>query len=554
MKLNPILAIDFYKSGHIVQYPEGTEFVYSNFTPRSSKLASKIAGIFDEKVVFFGLQGFIQWFLIDCFNDNFFKRPKDEVVAEYKWHMDNGLGPDSVDVSHIAALHDLGYLPVQIKALPEGSLVNVKVPMLTVCNTHKDFFWLTNYLEDVLSNETWKSCTTATTAWQYRKLLDNYADETGASKEFVMWQGHDFSFRGVGGVHDGAKNSAGHLLSFYGTDTIPAIAYLRDYYYGAETFIGGSVPATEHSVMCMGGEESEVDTFRRLITETYPSGVVSIVSDTWDFWNVITNTAVILKDEILNRTPNALGLAKVVFRPDSGDPVKIVTGLTYEEINSLEEDGYEALEHLSAEPEVIKYGSKFYAYSLEYDSHDLGYGDSYSDNYRVELLEEVPDHIVKGAVECIYDIFGGTVNAAGYNELNPRVGLIYGDSITLDRAQQILKRLKDKGFASSNIVFGIGSFTYQYQTRDSYGFAMKATFGTVNGVDKEIFKLPKTGDGTKNSAKGLLRVEKEGNDFVLCDQQTREQEDQGELKVVFRDGVAYENQSLAQIREVLHGA
>lgn len=496
-----MLSIDFYKSGHIVQYPKGTEFVYSNFTPRSSRLASKIDGIYDDKVVFFGLQGFIKWFLIDCFNENFFKLPKAEVVAEYQWHMDQGLGIAAVDCSHIAALHDLGYIPLRIKALPEGSRVNIKVPMFTVCNTHPDFFWMTNYLEDVLSNETWKACTTATTAWQYRKLLDQFAEATGANKDFVMWQGHDFSFRGMGGMHDGAKNSAGHLLSFYGTDTIPAIAYLKDYYKGAETFIGGSVPATEHSVICMGGEESEVNTFRRLITEVYPSGVVSIVSDTWDFWNVITVTAAELKPEILARKENALGLAKVVFRPDSGDPADIICGLGT---------------------------SKTQSWS------DL-----------------TPGCEIKGAVECLWDIFGGTVNAAGYKELNPRVGLIYGDSITLERAQDILQRLKGKGFASSNIVFGIGSYTYQYQTRDSYGFAMKATWGMVDGVAKDIFKLPKTGDGTKNSAKGMLRVEKEGDNFILYDQQTVDQEAEGCLRPVFKDGKAMDVQSLADIREVL---
>lgn len=500
MKLNPILAIDFYKSGHIVQYPDNTEFVYSNFTPRSSKLASKLDGIFDEKVVFFGLQGFIQWFLIDSFNENFFNRSKEEVIAEYQWHMDNGLGAGAVDCSHIEALHDLGYLPIRVKALPEGSLVDVKVPMFTVQNTLPDFYWITNYLEDVFSNETWKSCTTATTAWQYRKLLEAYADETGANKDFVMWQGHDFSFRGLSGIHDGAKSAAGHLLSFYGTDTIPAICYLKDYYQGADTFIGGSVPATEHSVMCMGGSESEVDTFRRLITEVYPSGVVSIVSDTWDFWNVVTKTTVLLKEEILTRKENALGLAKVVLRPDSGNPADIICGT----------------------------------------ERTLG------DGVGVNTPEE------KGAVECLWDIFGGTINEAGYKELNPRVGVIYGDSITLERAQDILQRLALKGFASSNIVFGIGSFTYQYQTRDSYGFAMKATFGTVNGVDREIFKDPATGDGIKKSAKGLLRVEREDDKFVLYDQQTRDQEKQGELQVVFQDGVTYNKQSLAEIRNVLH--
>ncbi len=501
MKINPSIAIDYYKSGHIRQYPEGTSFVYANFTARSSRLASKIKGIFDEKVVVFGMQGFIKWFLIDCWNEAFFNKPKEQVLADYQFHMDQGLGP-GVDITHIGDLHDLGYLPVRIKCLPEGSRVNIKVPMLTVSNTPPNFFWLTNYLEDVISNAMWKGCTTATTAWQYRKLLDKYADETGANKDFVMWQGHDFSFRGVGGIHDGSTNSAGHLLSFLGTDTISSIDYLKNYYSGAETYIGGSVPATEHSVMCMGGEDDEVETFRRLIEDIYPTGVVSIVSDTWDFWNVITNTAVLLKDKILARQPNALGLAKVVFRPDSGDPADIICGT-----NAWAED------------------------------ENLG-----------KLTHEE-----KGAVECLWDIFGGTINEAGYKELNPRVGLIYGDSITLERAQDILERLKAKGFASSNIVFGIGSFTYQYQTRDSYGFAMKATFGTVNGIDKEIFKLPKTGDGTKNSAKGLLRVEKVGDDFVLFDQQTRQEELQGALKIVFEDGKLYNEQTLEQIRKVLHG-
>lgn len=544
MKLNPILAIDVYKASHKVQYPSGTQYVYSNFTPRSSKLASKLAGIFDEKVVAFGLQGFIKWFLIDCFNENFFQRPKQEVVDEYQWHMDQIVGP-GVDVSHIAALHDLGYLPIRIKALPEGSRVNIKVPLFTVINTHPDFFWLTNYLEDVLSNESWKAVTTATTAWQYRKLLDNYAEKTGANKDFVLWQGHDFSFRGVGGIHDGAKNSAGHLLSFLGTDTIPAICYLKDYYKGVETYIGGSVPASEHSCMTISGPENEFDTIKRLITEVYPSGVVSVVCDGYDYWNVITNTAVQLKDAIEARQPNALGLAKVVFRPDSGDPVDIVCGLRVAvgdySVHDLDDEDYD----------VICDNGKYYRFEIEYDRYD-----DYPDTYK--LTDEVPAHEVKGSIECLYEIFGGTINAAGYKELNPRVGLIYGDSITLERAQAILAGLEAKGFASSNIVFGIGSYTYQYQTRDSFGFAMKATWGVVDGVAKDIFKDPATGDGLKKSAKGLLRVEKEENaqgafDYVLYDQQTPAQEELGELRTVFEDGFLLYETSLAEIRRRLHG-
>lgn len=493
-KLKPHTACDFYKIGHKDMYEKGTTQVYSNFTPRSSKLASKISEVFDDKVVFFGLQGFIRWFLIDTWNEEFFNKPKSVVVEEYRSRVANALVLDNIDVSHIEALHDLGYLPIKIKALEEGELVNMKIPVLTITNTLPEFFWLPNYLESIMSSELWKSCTTATTAYQYRKLLDLYADKTGSPKEFVQWQGHDFSFRGLSGLHDAATSAAGHLLSFTGTDTIPAIDYLEDYYFGKETFIGGSVPATEHSVMCLSGKDNEIETFRRLIQDTHPTGVVSIVSDSWDYWQVITDYSKQLKDIIMSRQPNALGLNKVVFRPDSGDPVNIICG----DVNAPE-------------------GSPEY----------------------------------KGSVECLWEIFGGTITSTGHKLLDQHVGLIYGDSITLARASEIMKRLEAKGFASANVVFGVGSFTYQYQTRDSYGFAMKATYGVVNGEGREIFKDPKTDSGTKKSAKGLLRVEKENGDYVLYDQQTIEQEQQGELKVVFEDGKLVKQLTLEQIRKNL---
>ena len=248
--------------------------------------------------------------------------------------------------------------------------------------------------------------------------------------------------------------------------------------------------------MCMGGEDDEIGTFRRLVTETYPSGIVSIVSDTWDFWRVITEYAAALKPEILARTPDALGNAKVVFRPDSGDPVLIIAG------------------DPAAAPGT-------------------------------------PEH--KGAVECLWDIFGGTVTAQGFRVLNPRVGMIYGDSITLDRATRILDALAAKGFASSNMVFGIGSFTYQHVTRDSFGTAIKATFGVVAGEDRVLFKAPKTDNGIKNSARGLLRVEQENGSFVLHELQTREQEGHGALQTVFEDGRMVRMEGLSTLRQRLWG-
>lgn len=496
MRIFPLHAADFYKTGHLRMYPEGTQFVYSNFTPRSAKLANMPEG-FDNKVVFFGLQGVVQWLLIDLWNDEFFNRPKDEVVRKFKRRMDSSLGPGAVSTTHIEALHDLGYLPLRIKALPEGSRVNIGVPLFTVDNTDKRFFWLTNYIETMISAECWKSITTATIAYEYRKMLDFYAVLTGSPKEFVQWQGHDFSMRGMSGIHDAVKSGAGHLLSFTGTDTIGAIDYLETYYDAGSEFVGGSVPASEHSVMCMGGKGDEIETFRRLIQDLYPSGVVSVVSDTWDFWQVLTVYALELKPVIEARQPDALGLAKVVFRPDSGDPVKIICG----------------------DPDAP---------------------------------EGSPAR--KGAVACLWEVFGGSVTATGHKLLNPRVGLIYGDSITLGRAKNILSGLNATGFASANVVFGIGSYTYQHVTRDTFGHAYKSTWGVVNGEPRELFKDPVTDSGIKKSAKGLLRVERDGDDFVLFDQQSTGDEQQGQLKTIFMNGCMLVRDSLSVIRaRLLHG-
>lgn len=250
---------DFYKTDHRRQYPEGTSMVYSNFTPRSDRLCQIPAKYTENKVVWFGLQAFIKDFLIEEYNRTFFNIPKEQAVGRYKRRLDTSLGEGSVPMEHIEALHDLGYLPLEIRSLPEGSRVNIGVPTLTIRNTHDEFFWLVNDLETVMSAELWKPTTTATIANAYQKLLTEYADITGAPKELVPVQGHDFSMRGMSGRHDAALSGMGHLLSFIGTDTIPAIDAAEDF-YGAnaeESVIGVSVPATEHSVMCLNIAEAE---------------------------------------------------------------------------------------------------------------------------------------------------------------------------------------------------------------------------------------------------------------------------------------------------------
>ncbi len=421
------------------------------------------------------------------FHKYFFDRPQKDVVKAYKRRIDNYLGPNNVGTDHISALHDLGYVPMVFKAIPEGDSVPVRVPMFTMFNTLPEFFWLTNYFETLLSAVIWMPCTSATIAKQYRKLLDKYAAETSTLPEFVNWQGHDFSMRGMGGIEAAVTSGMGHLLSFTGTDSIPAIDFLEQYYNADsdKELIGGSVAATEHSVMCMGTTEGEQKTFERLITKVYPRGIVSVVSDTWDLWQVLNRYLPALKDKILTRE------GKLVVRPDSGDPVDIICG-----------------------------------------------------NENGRTISEK-----KGVVELLWDCFGGKVNSKGFKELDPHIGAIYGDSITTTRAEQICERLKQKGFASTNIVLGIGSYTYQYNTRDTFGFAMKATYGEVDGEGREIFKDPVTDDGTKKSAKGLMKVEKVNGIYSLTDQVSWAEEAGGNLKEVFRDGKLLIDQSLSEIRK-----
>ena len=532
---NPLTNCDSYKLGHMAQYPKGTEFVYSNFTPRSDAYLNVPPEYKTGQIVFFGIQAVVKE-LVALWDKEFFSQPIDPIVEAFGMRIAPFVGPSGFDLNKIRELHAYGKLPIIVKALPEGSRVNIGVPVVLVMNTKPEFYWITNFLETWLSCELWKMSTSATIADVYKRILTKYAIKTGSPLDFVLWQGHDFSMRGMGGVVDAAKSGAAHLLSFTGTDCLPAVDFLEQFYHGKETFVGGSVPATEHSVMCMGGEEDELETFRRLIEDVYPAGIVSIVSDTWDFWQVITSYAPALKAKILARKQDAFGNAKVVFRPDSGDPVRILTGYRAVEVPDL---GDHALFVAEADPHfegVVKYKDKYFKVKRVY-------GD-WADSFERKQIEAC---VVKGAVETLWDIFGGTMTANGFKMLNPRVGLIYGDSITPQRCDAIMQRLVAKGFASCNVVLGIGSFTYQYNTRDTLGFALKATYGVVEGTGRAIYKNPKTDDGIKRSAKGLLKVVKDGDRYVLIDN-VKSVDDSGELTTLFNDGEFTKDDNLASIR------
>jgi len=483
---NPLFLCDFYKIAHHKMYVPNMTKLYSNFTPRKSR----IVGI--DKVVVFGMQYLIKEYLIDAFNTNFFNKPLDEVVASYTRILKHTVGIGESDCDHIIKLHKLGYLPIQIKSLPEGSLCPIKVPTFTITNTHPEFAWLVNYLETLISNVMWHPTTTASIAFKYREILTHYAELSSDDMWFIDWQAHDFSMRGLSSIESSHIVTMGHILSFTGSDSIPAILCAEEFYNAdvEKEMVCSSVGASEHSIMCSGGRANELETYRRLITD-FPTGILSIVSDTWDLWNVATNILVELKEQIMARD------GKVVIRPDSGNPTLILCG-----------------------------------------------------NPNGKTINER-----KGLIELLWDVFGGTINSKGYKVLDSHIGAIYGDSITLDIAKEICEKLIEKGFASTNVVLGIGSYTYNYVTRDTFGYAMKATYCEVteNGVTSEfeMYKDPITDDGTKKSLKGLLRVDEVDGVYVVKDQCTKEEEMGGCLETVFLNGKLVKETSLSEIRSIL---
>lgn len=486
---NPLLLTDFYKTIHHMCYAEGLTKLVSYWTPRMSRKDDI------DKVVMFGLQPFLKKYLIEYFNENFFCRDKKEVLSEYKRVISKTMGNMAADTKHIEALYDLGYLPIQIKAVSEGLRVNIKTPMIEITNTHKDFAWLVNYLETFMSCNIWQPMTSATIGYRYREIVEKYFSLTVESGDVKKACG-DFSMRGFSSIESAELSGAAHLLSFVGTATIPAIDFLEKYYNCNidNEIVGMGTPSTEHSVMCSYGQD-EFSAYKRLITEVFPSGTLSIVSDTYDYWRVITEVLPMLKEDILNRD------GKIVIRGDSGDPVKIICG----------------------------------------------------DKSATKDSEEY-----KGTVELLWDIFGGEINSKGYKVLNNKIGTIYGDSITVERCEEICKGLEEKGFAVNNCVFGIGSYTYQYNTRDTFGFALKATHAVINDKEKFIFKDPKTdNDNFKKSQKGMCYVYKDRENILYKDELTiKEQEKYKDnlLEAVYKDGILIKDYSLSEIRNRLHGS
>jgi len=486
-KINPMLLIDFYKAVHAEMLPSGITKSVSYFTPRMSRVKRW------NKVVMFGLQGFIKTYLIDYFNNEFFDKPFDEVIAEYKRIMDASLGKDAYKIDKIEKLHKLGYLPIEVIALPEGTLVPMHVPMFGITNTHPDFAWLPQSLESLISAESWHPMLAATVGYTYREIVNKYYGLTCDDNIHKAKALGAFDFRGEECTESAIKAGAGWCLSFLNTATVPTIPYLEEMYNCdcTKELVAFGSPSTEHSVMCSNYavDGDEITLLRRLLTEIYPNTSFSAVLDSYDYWNIIDNVLPQLKPEIMAHN------GCMLMRGDSGDCVEVVTKTVFK----------------------------------------------------------------------LWEHFGGTINSKGYKVLDPHVKAIYGDSITVQRCEEVYKILMENGFACSNVALGVGSFSFQCIeedgilkpfTRDTFSSCIKATYCEINGVPTPIFKNPKEG-GFKKSQKGCCRVYLNGVSEINFDDgldwNAASEDETNLLQPIFIDGKMVREQSLSEIRSILHG-
>ena len=572
MRLRAATVTDGYKVNHAPMYADGTQKVYSNLTARTDRIFRRnCTSFYGGKLVWVGGQGAVQE-IQELWDDSFFNIQRDVAVGRFKQRIAGYLGCEILATKLLAELWDHSYLPLEFKSLPEGSRVPFGVPLLTVTETLPQFYWLTNYLETLISDLMWKPTTVATIADEFKAICNYYAGLTGTDDFSVSIQCHDFSMRGMSGPEDAARSGFGHLLSFIGTDTLPAMDYAEDYYDAdPNSLIAISVPATEHAVSTSNilAIETVVDGnahknprlvseqlfMEDLITRKFPTGIISYVADSFDYWSVLTDVLPALKDVILAREASNGAPGKLVIRPDSGDPVKVITGYTwsgreYADAEELKQASHKQFYAQGDEwggwksdddidKEVVKIAGVFYEAHL--DGH----------NYVRPSHVVVPEVEVKGSIQLLWEIFGGTETEKGFKLLDSHIGLIYGDSITTQRAEQILQRLLDKGFASGNVVFGVGSYTYQFITRDTFGMAIKATYTVVDNVPVSIFKAPKT-DARKASAKGLLFVGKDAQgEFYLVDDVSPDQEasEGNYLKTFWKNGQFTNRVTLVEIRD-----
>ena len=532
----------------MLQYRDNITHFTSYLTPRGSRFQSI------DKMVVFGIANFVNEYLFKGFNEEFFNVEWPVVRNEVVEVLEKGLGYPQRLVNNtlvkIGALHNLGYLPIEINGLPEGSICPMQVPAIEIRSTDFAFAWVAQSIESLLSCEFWHPTMSATIAHEYAKIAKAAYDKTtNADYRTAMC---DFSMRGQESYESAVASGAGFLTSFYNCSTVESRYYIkRNYVHGDEVRVNG-LTSTEHSVMCsdfsLCGDERE--TLKRLLTEVYPDVSFSAVSDSYDFWHLVTEILPTLKEEIENHK------GFIGIRHDSDEPVHALCGIRCinlndilvcdEEVNSFEDFEDLAYEIINDDFRFTKKEERVY---IEYTFGNKNYHGVFDVipyvaevdtdgcewiRYEINLLEKERTPEDKGLVEVLYELFGGEKNDKGYIVVNPKVKAVYGDSITIPRAKEIYNRLEKKGFAANNVSLGVGSFSMECLeedgvlkpfTRDSFSIAVKATYGKKRIADGEvgfpIFKDPKGCEG-KKSLKGLCRVVKEDGEFKVIQNLTEE--------------------------------
>lgn len=467
---NLLLMTDVYKLGHLRMYKPGTNKIYSYLCARSTKK--------EAKALFFGLQPYLK-----ILEKGVTQEDADEFF-QYFTEILGSLPPKDI-VDKINGLVKLGYIPLEIKAVPEGTYLENKNVLATVTNTHPDFYWVVGFFESLLL-KVWNTTSVATLSHKFKRLATEFTKETSDSDFLLPFLVHDFGYRGVSSEETAELSGAAHLINFCGTDTVPAVKFLKQNYAG-EGLIGASVPASEHSIHCSFGptEQDELDYVNNML-DLNPTGLVSVVSDAYDYWRMLTVTLPKVKDRILARD------GKFVVRPDSGDPMKILCG----------------------DPEA-----------------------------------EAGSPANKGTFVLMEELFGASVNSKKYKELNPKVGVIYGDGMYFDRYKAILTKMRDMKYANTNLVVGIGGLLLQQHNRDDLGFAFKATYAEINGEGTELYKDPITDPGKKSHMGLMALVRTDDGVFKTLDKITKTEEKGGLLDQVFLNGKITKFQTLAEIRE-----
>ncbi|AKU79643.1 nicotinamide phosphoribosyltransferase domain-containing protein [Spiroplasma turonicum] len=455
-----LFKTDSYKLDHKDQYPEKTTFLFANITTRSFKAFEKEFNIDDEKIEYIYSYGIDYTFkkLIEEWEENFFTKNWTDILDEIN-DLNNYTNIRYTD----SMISDFEYMHTNLKKLPIDFItleyfekqfnkkikVTENTPLVFIWNTNPRFYWLVGFIETWLISEIWPIITSGNVSLQFKKLAKKYSSFTCENDEHIPYQFHDFSQRGICTNYGSIKTGIGHLMNFIGSDNLPSIKelskYLDCFINKKNKVIGTSVFATEHSVMSAGSKDKEFETYERLL-DLYPTGILSIVSDTWNIFNVLEVYLPRLKDKILQRN------GKLVIRPDSLNPIELIIG------NNKDDD------------------SKFESEKI-------------------------------GIIKFIDNLFGHKINSKGYKVLNDKIGLIFGDNISFKKAKDLLDNLTRLGYASSNVNFGIGSHNYSWSIRrDSLSIAQKVTFGKIENKNVVMQKQPYK-ESLKNSRKGLIKFE-----------------------------------------------